>query len=58
MKEKWYLTIGSGILEEFPDKKTALNYVKDSLMPFKEIDKNHYLVGNMHLVPESKLRYC
>ena len=54
---KWYLTIGSGILDEFPNKKAALNHVKDSLMPFHQISKNHYLMGNMHLLSESEMEY-
>lgn len=54
---KWYLTIGSGILEEFPNKKKALEHVKDSLMPFNQIGKNHYLMGNMHLCSKSELEY-
>lgn len=59
INEKWVLTIGSGILQEFPNRKTALNYIKKtSILPFHEIDKDHYLMGNMHLVPKSKLRFC
>jgi len=54
---KWYLTIGQGILEEFPNKKKALEHVADSLMPFHQIGKNHYLMGNMHLCSESELEY-
>ena len=60
MSQEWYLTIGSGVLEIFKNKETALNKMKlkHSWPMFHLIDDDHYLMGNMHLIPKNKLKYC
>ena len=58
--EEWILTISKGILEKFSCYLMAKKHLEDSgsFPMFHEIDKDHYLMGNMHLCPISKLEYC